>query len=138
MSTGEIDSQGNHMNIQLYILIQLELEMEIKESNRRYTGGKKYGEVGRRDRSQKSQSYNISYFQKGWGYTADISPRGSGLHVHSHHLSHLHQDITRKGNNISYFYFLSFNHMLEFKDEVGVYNTYTRIIDLIFGLISFF
>ena len=51
MSTGEIDSQGNHMNIQLYILIQLETEIEIKGCNRRDTGGKKDGEFGRRDRS---------------------------------------------------------------------------------------
>ena len=51
MSTGEIDSQRNLMKIQFYILIQLELEMEIKGCNRRYTGGKKYGEVGRRERS---------------------------------------------------------------------------------------
>ena len=51
MSTGEIDSQGNHMNIQLYILIQLKQEMEIKGCNRTYTEGKKDGEVGRRDRS---------------------------------------------------------------------------------------
>ena len=51
MSTGEIDSQGNHVKIQFYILIQLEREMEIKECNRRYTGGKKYEEFGRRERS---------------------------------------------------------------------------------------
>ena len=51
MSTGEIDSQGNLMKIQLYILIQLEWEMEIKGCNRRDTGGKKYGEVGRGERS---------------------------------------------------------------------------------------
>lgn len=54
MSTGEIDSQGNLMKIQLYILIQLELEMEIKGCNRRYTGGKKYGEVGSVSRISKS------------------------------------------------------------------------------------
>ena len=51
MSTGEIDSQGNRFKIQFYILIQLELEFEIKGCNRRYTGGKKDGEVGRRERS---------------------------------------------------------------------------------------
>ena len=51
MSTGEIDSQGNLMKIKLYILIQLELEIEIKECNRTDTGGKKYGEAGRRERS---------------------------------------------------------------------------------------
>lgn len=54
MSTREIDSQGNRLKIQLYILIQLELEIEIKECNRRDTGGKKYGEFGMRDRSLKS------------------------------------------------------------------------------------
>ena len=54
MSTGEIDSQGNRIKIQFYILIQLELEMEIKECNRRDTGGKKYGEVGSVDRISKS------------------------------------------------------------------------------------
>ena len=51
MSTGEIDSQRNRLKIQFYILIQLELEIEIKECNRTYTGGKKYEEFGRRERS---------------------------------------------------------------------------------------
>ena len=51
MSTGEIDSQRNRFKIQFYILIQLKLEFEIKECNRTDTGGKKYGEVGRRERS---------------------------------------------------------------------------------------
>ena len=51
MSTREIDSQGIRFKIQFYILLQLELEFEIKESNRRDTGGKKDGEFGRRDRS---------------------------------------------------------------------------------------
>ena len=51
MSIGEIDSQRNRFKIQFYIRMQLELEMEIKGCNRRYTGGKKYGEVGRRERS---------------------------------------------------------------------------------------
>ena len=54
MSTREIDSQGNHMNIQLYILIQLKTEIEIKGCNRRDTGGKKYGEVGMRECGWKS------------------------------------------------------------------------------------
>ena len=54
MSTGEIDSQGNLMNIQFYILIQLEWEIEIKECNRTDTGGKKFREVRSVDRISKS------------------------------------------------------------------------------------
>ena len=54
MSTGEIDSQGNLMKIQLYILIWLEWEIEFKECNRSDTGGKKDGEVGSVYRISKS------------------------------------------------------------------------------------
>ena len=54
MSTGEIDSQGNLMKIQLYILIWLEWEIEFKECNREYTGGKKFREVRSVDRISKS------------------------------------------------------------------------------------
>ena len=54
MSTGEIHSQRNRFKIQFYILIQIELEMEINGCNREYTGGKKDGEVGSVDRISKS------------------------------------------------------------------------------------
>ena len=54
MSTGEIDSQGNLMKIQLYIQIQLEREIEFKECNRSDTGGKKFREVRSVDRISKS------------------------------------------------------------------------------------
>ena len=54
MSTGEIDSQRNRFKIQFYIRMQLELEMEIKGCNRRYTGEKKYEEVGSVYRISKS------------------------------------------------------------------------------------
>ena len=54
MSTGEIASQGNRLKIHLYILIQLEREIEIKECNRTDTGGKKYGEVRSVSRISKS------------------------------------------------------------------------------------
>ena len=54
MSTGEIDSQGNLMKIQLYILIWLEWEIEFKECNRSDTGGKKFREVRSVDRISKS------------------------------------------------------------------------------------
>ena len=54
MSTGEIDSQGNLMKIQLYILIWLEWEIEFKECNRSDTVGKKDGEVGSVSRISKS------------------------------------------------------------------------------------
>ena len=54
MSTGEIDSQRNLMKIQLYILIQLEREIEFKECNRSDTGGKKFREVRSVDRISKS------------------------------------------------------------------------------------
>ena len=68
MSTGEIDSQRNRFKIQFYIRMQLELEMEIKGCNRRYTGGKKYGEVRSVDRISKSDRSIYPKAKKGGGY----------------------------------------------------------------------